>query len=134
MFYSLSGDSPPPAKAEGMAAGMVRRNGDFLTNPVSLPSWLTESDIDIYVEAFTRSGFRGSLNWWRNIDRSWELMGAFSQAQVTVPALYIAGDRDIIVEAFQPIIAKQSAMVPKLRPAIMLRAVVIGPSRNVRRR
>ncbi|CDX17652.1 Epoxide hydrolase [Mesorhizobium sp. ORS 3324] len=120
MFYSLSGDSPPPAEAAGFAAGMVPRNGDFLTNPVSLPSWITESDIDIYVEAFTRSGFRGPLNWWRNIDRSWELMAAFSQAVVTVPALYIAGDHDIIVEVFQPIIAKQSAMVPGLRPAIML--------------
>ncbi|WP_245273696.1 alpha/beta hydrolase [Mesorhizobium sp. WSM3224] len=120
MFYSLSGDGPPPAEAGGVAPGMVPRNGDFLTNPMSLPSWITESDIDVYVETFTRSGFRGPLNWWRNIDRSWELMAAFSQAVVTVPALYIAGDHDIIVEVFQPIIAKQSTMVPKLRPAIML--------------
>ncbi|AYG68023.1 alpha/beta hydrolase [Rhizobium sp. CCGE531] len=120
MFYSLSGDSPPPTGAGGFAAGMVPRNGDFLTNPVSLPSWFSESDIEVYVEAFSRSGFRGALNWWRNIDRSWELMAAFGRAAVTVPALYIAGDRDIIVEVFQPIIAKQSAMVPELRPAIML--------------
>ncbi|MEI9415569.1 alpha/beta fold hydrolase [Mesorhizobium sp. Cs1321R2N1] len=120
MFYSLSGDSPPPAGAGGFAAGMVPRNGDFLTNPVSLPSWVSEADIDIYVEEFTRSGFRGPLNWWRNIDHGWELMAAFSQAVVTVPALYIAGEHDMIVELFQPIIAKQSAMVPKLRPAVML--------------
>ncbi len=120
MFYSLSGDSPPPAGAGGFTAGMVPRSGDLFTNPVSLPSWLAESDIDLYVEAFSRSGFRGALNWWRNIDRSWELMAAFGRATITVPALYIAGDRDIIVEVFQPIIAKQSAMVPKLRPAVML--------------
>jgi len=39
---------------------------------------------------------------------------------VTVPALYIAGDRDFVAAANSQFIAKQSAMVPKLRPAIML--------------
>jgi pimeloyl-ACP methyl ester carboxylesterase len=85
-----------------------------------LPGWITESDIDVYVEAFTRSGFRGPLSWWRNIDRSWELLAAFDGAAVTVPALYIAGDRDFIVPVFQQSIAKQPILVPKLRPTIML--------------
>jgi pimeloyl-ACP methyl ester carboxylesterase len=39
---------------------------------------------------------------------------------VTVPALYMAGDRDVIVAVFSQDIAKQSALVPKLRPPIML--------------
>jgi pimeloyl-ACP methyl ester carboxylesterase len=120
MFYSLSGNSPPPTDAAGFAAAMVPRNGNFLTNPESLPSWISESDIDVYVEEFARSGFRGAMNWWRNIDRSWELMAPFGREAVAVPALYIAGDRDMIVEIFRPIIAKQSALVPKLRPAVML--------------
>ena len=75
----------------------------------------------------------GPLNWWRNIDRSWELMAAFDGAAVTVPALYIVGDRDMLVAVFQQAIAKQSTLVPKLRPAMML-AADIGPSRNVLRR
>ncbi|HLJ59752.1 MAG TPA: alpha/beta hydrolase [bacterium] len=32
----------------------------------------------------------------------------------------MAGDRDVIVAAFQQFIAKQSILVPKLRPTIML--------------
>jgi pimeloyl-ACP methyl ester carboxylesterase len=79
-----------------------------------------ESDIDVYVQAFTRSGFRGPLSWWRNIDRGWELMAPFAGAAVTVPALYMAGDRDFVATAFSQDIAKQSILVPKLRPAIML--------------
>jgi pimeloyl-ACP methyl ester carboxylesterase len=39
---------------------------------------------------------------------------------VTIPAFYIAGDRDFVVAANSRFIAKQSAMVPQLRPAIML--------------
>jgi pimeloyl-ACP methyl ester carboxylesterase len=118
-FYALSGDRPPSAGG-GFAAGMVPRKGALLADPASLPPWITESDIDVYVEAFTRSRFRGPLSWWRNIDRGWELLAAFDGAAVTVPALYIAGDRDFVVPVFQQSIAKQSILVPKLRPAMML--------------
>ena len=118
-FYSLSGDRPPSASG-GFAAGMVPRKGALLTDPASLLPWITETDIDVYVAELTRSGFRGPLNWWRNIDRSWELMAAFDGAAVTVPALYIVGDRDMLVAVFQQAIAKQSTLVPKLRPAMML--------------
>ena len=60
-FYTLSGDRPPSAGG-GFAAGMVSRKGALLADPASLPGWITESDIDVYVEAFTRSGLRGSLS------------------------------------------------------------------------
>jgi pimeloyl-ACP methyl ester carboxylesterase len=119
-FYMLSGDRPPSAGGGWFAAGMLPRKGGSLTDPPSLPAWVTESDIDVYVAEFTRSGFHGPLAWWRNIDRGWELMAPFAGAAVTVPALYMAGDRDVIVAVFSQDIAKQSALVPKLRPAIML--------------
>jgi pimeloyl-ACP methyl ester carboxylesterase len=118
-LYSLSGDRPPSASG-GFPAGMVPRKRASLTDPPSLPAWVTESDIDVYVAEFTRSGFRGPLSWWRNIDRNWELMAAFCGATVTIPALYMAGDRDFVADIFSQFIAEQSAMVPKLRPPIML--------------
>jgi pimeloyl-ACP methyl ester carboxylesterase len=119
-LYSLSGDRSPSAGGGGFAGGMVPRNGALLTDPASLPAWITESDIDVYVEEFTCSGFRGPLAWWRNIDRGWELMAPFAGAAVTVPALYMAGERDFVAAVFSQSIAKQSALVPKLRPPIML--------------
>jgi pimeloyl-ACP methyl ester carboxylesterase len=119
-LYSLSGDRSPSAGGGGFAGGMVPRNGALLTDPASLPAWITESDIDVYVAEFTRSGFRGPLSWWRNIDRGWELMAPFAGAAVTVPALYMAGERDFVAAVFSQSIAKQSALVPKLRPPIML--------------
>jgi pimeloyl-ACP methyl ester carboxylesterase len=118
-FYSLSGDRPPSAVG-GFPAGMVPRKGAALTAPASLPAWITESDIDVYVAEFARSGFRGPLGWYRNVDRSWELLGPLAGATVTIPALYMAGDRDFVAAVNSESIAKQSAMVPKLRPAIML--------------
>jgi len=104
---------------------MVPRDGGFLTGrptPASLPAWLKEADIDFYVSEFKRSGFRGGLNWYRNIDRNWELLAPFAGAKVTVPALYMAGDRDLVV-AFQgmdQVIANLANDVPRLRGKIML--------------
>jgi pimeloyl-ACP methyl ester carboxylesterase len=118
-LVALSGDRPPSAGG-GFPAGMMPRTGALLPDPASLPAWVTESDVDVYVEAFARSGFRGPLSWWRNIDRSWDLMAAFDGAAVNVPALYMAGDRDFVAAVFQQDIARQSSSVPKLRPAIML--------------
>jgi pimeloyl-ACP methyl ester carboxylesterase len=119
-FYSLSGDRPPTEGGALADAGMVPRKGGVLADPPSLPAWVTESDIDVYVDAFTRSGWRGPLSWWRNIDRGWELLAPFTGAAMTSPALYIVGERDMLVAVFQQAIAKQSILVPKLRPAIML--------------
>jgi pimeloyl-ACP methyl ester carboxylesterase len=118
-LYALSGDRPPSAGG-GFAAGMVPRKGDLLTDPASLPTWIKESDINIYVLEFARSGFRGPLAWFRNIDLSWELLAPFAGAAVAIPALYIAGDRDFVAAVNSQFIATQSAMVPKLRPAVML--------------
>jgi pimeloyl-ACP methyl ester carboxylesterase len=99
---------------------MVPRNGFGLADPPSLPAWITESDIDVYVAEFTRSGFYGPLAWWRNVDRSWDLLAPFVGAKVTIPALYMAGDRDFVAAVFSEFVTTQSAMVPKLRPAILL--------------
>ena len=104
---------------------MVPRNGGFLDRmiqPEELPAWLTEADIDFYVAEFTRTGFRGGLNWYRNIDRSWELMAPFAGKQITVPALYIAGDRDLVVgfRGMNLILDNLPQAVPHLRGAKFL--------------
>jgi pimeloyl-ACP methyl ester carboxylesterase len=118
-FVTFSGDGPSPGVG-ALPPGMMPRKGGFLTDPPSLPAWVTDADIDVYVKAYARSGFHGPLAWWRNVDRGWELMAPFARTAVTVPALYMAGERDFIAAAFAQDIAKQSALVPKLRPVIRL--------------
>jgi pimeloyl-ACP methyl ester carboxylesterase len=103
---------------------MVPRRGGFLsrlTNPASLPHWLTEADVDFYVSEFARTGFRGGLNWYRNMDRNWELLAPVSGVQVTVPALYIAGDRDLVLafRGMDQVIANLSMFVPQLRRKLL---------------
>src|SRR6185436_4320997 len=94
-------DSPRPASTLGGGdVGMVRPDAGFLGPrdlPSSLPPWLTEEDVAFYVGEFKRTGFRGGLNWYRNIDRNWELFAPWTGATVSVPALYVAGERDLVL-------------------------------------
>ncbi|HKW94813.1 MAG TPA: alpha/beta hydrolase [Methylomirabilota bacterium] len=119
LAFTGSGDGP------GGRLGMVPRTGGFLTHttsPATLPSWLTEADVDFYAGEFSRAGFRGGLNWYRNIDRNWELLAPFAGARVTVPALYVAGDRDLVVSfaGMDQLIPNLARFVPNLRRTVML--------------
>lgn len=125
ILYSGSGDVPRHAPGSGGPVGMVARNGGFLTrmpDPETLPAWLEQADLDFYVGQFQRCGFRGGLNWYRNIDRNWELMAPYAGAPVTVPALYMAGDLDLVVAfpRMKEVIADLARYIPKLRGTIML--------------
>jgi len=127
VLFSASGDVPrrePGGSASG-SVGMVPRSGGFLSrmaDPASLPAWLSAADLDFYTGEFERTGFRGGLNWYRNIDRNWELLASFAGARVTVPALYVAGDRDLVVafRGMDQLLPNLSRFVPQLRGTIML--------------
>jgi pimeloyl-ACP methyl ester carboxylesterase len=126
ILYSGSGDVP--RRNPGVAhagVGMVPRSGGFLTrmpDPQVLPAWLSEADLETYAAQFTRSGFRGGLNWYRNIDRNWELLAPYAGAAITVPALYMAGDLDLVVAfpRMKEVIADLKRFVPQLRGSVML--------------
>ena len=125
VLCSLSGDTPHHEAAPALGVGMVLRQGGFLTgmvNPASLPPWLTEADVDFYAAEFVRTGFRGGLNWYRNFDRNWELLAPYAGARVTVPALYVGGERDLVVafRGMDKLIHTLSKFVPQLRGTIML--------------
>ena len=120
-LYALSGEMPGRAPA----AMMVPRQGGLFPPGLPLPplpAWLAQSDVDFYTDEFVRTGFRGGLNWYRNIDRNWELLAPFAGAKISVPALYIAGDRDLVV-AFRNMdktIGNLAEQAPRLRGTIML--------------
>jgi pimeloyl-ACP methyl ester carboxylesterase len=125
ILYSWSGEMPRAPGAVPPGVGMVPRSGGFLTRipePKTLPAWLTQADVEVYVEQFLGSGFRGGLNWYRNIDRNWELMAAFARAPVTVPALYMAGELDLVLAfpRMKEAIADLARFIPQLRGTIVL--------------
>ena len=127
LLYAGSGEGRQAGVGLGdpAAVGMVPRAGGLLSHTAEPPAplaWLTEADVDFYAGEFTRAGFRGGLNWYRNIDRNWELLAPYAGARVTVPALYVAGDQDLVVHfrGMDQLLPNLKKFVPELRRTIML--------------
>ncbi len=117
LLFSASGDlEPTPEMAQPRP-----KTGTFLetmVNPERMPAWCSQADLEYFVGEFKRTGFRGGLNWYRNIDRNWELMGAWRNAKVTVPALFITGEKDP-VRGFAPEAAIRQN-VPNLKELVLV--------------
>ena len=99
MLYYASGDAPAAERFTGFFA----KGGGMLSAykaPEKLPAWLRNEDLDFYAGQFKESGFRGPLNWYRNIDRNWKSGAAMLDAKLTQPCLFIAGEHDVVVAGF----------------------------------
>ena len=118
-LYGASGNNPTVPDM------MVREEHGFLGEisvPPQLPDWIDEADVDFFTAEFERTGFAGGLNWYRNIDRNWELSAPFHGAKVTVPAAYIVGDRDVVYHfpGGKESVANLSTFVPQLKHSVVL--------------
>ena len=82
------------------------------------PGWLSEDELAVYVRAFERTGFTGGLNWYRNIDRNWELTEPVADRHVVQPAFFLTGELDP-VRQFMPAAAMQG-WVDDLRAEIVV--------------
>jgi epoxide hydrolase A/B len=137
-LYSMSAARPLPPELAGVdltalpedmlrefvrGAMCVPRGSTFaglLQLPEKLPAWLSQ-DLDFYVAEFEHSGLTGPLNYYRNTELNWEVLGEYQGKPVTVPAMFIGGDRDVATIWSQQAIAQASETVTDLRGSIILR-------------
>ncbi len=94
IHFTGAGDAPP-----GNTFGHVGPDGLLarVLDPPQLPPWMSEADLDHYAAAFAASGFRGGLNWYRNLVRNTELLAPWRGQPIRQPSLFIAGDRDPVL-------------------------------------
>ncbi|WP_369817288.1 alpha/beta fold hydrolase [Mycobacterium sp. 852014-52450_SCH5900713] len=89
--------SDDPLSAARMVAPGTEGFIDRLPEPDRLPDWLSQDELDHYISEFSRTGFTGGLNWYRNFDRNWETTPELADAKITVPALFIGGTADPVL-------------------------------------
>jgi pimeloyl-ACP methyl ester carboxylesterase len=70
---------------------------DRLPEPDRLPDWLTDADLDHYVAEFSRTGFTGALNWYRNYERNWDITAHPAAETISVPSLFVGGTDDPVL-------------------------------------
>lgn len=78
----------------GFLHGLV----DPTSASVAAPVWWREGELAHYAAEFSRTGFRGGLNWYRNIRRSWELLMPWRGQPIRQPSLFIAGASDDVLK------------------------------------
>ena len=128
LFWSSGAARDPWARqVDAAGVGMVPRAGGLVTSmpepdPAALPAWLGHDEIEFYAGEFARVGFRGGLNWYRNIDRNWELLAPWTGAAVTVPALFVAGERDLVLafRGMDQVLQTLTRSIPNLRTSMIL--------------
>lgn len=92
--------SPTSARKAPVVTDPKRSAGgwiDRLGEPEGLPDWLAQEDLDYIVSQFESAGFRGGVNYYRNFQRNWDITEELNDARVTVPTLFIAGSRDVVI-------------------------------------
>ncbi|MCK0176918.1 alpha/beta fold hydrolase [Mycolicibacterium sp. F2034L] len=116
-FYMLRFQEPGRADAEMAADVAATMRGMFAglfggsDQPV-LPDWIGPEEFDHYVTEFSRTGFTGALNWYRNYDRNWETTPQLAEARIEVPALFVGGSADPVGPTMQPQRAREVVAGP----------------------
>ncbi|GER33371.1 alpha/beta-Hydrolases superfamily protein [Striga asiatica] len=99
----------------------------FPDNPISLPSWLSQEDVDYYATKYEATGFAGALNYYRALDMNWELTAVWTGCQVKVPVKFMVGDEDLTYNApgAKEYIEKGGLKkdVPMLKEVVVLKGV-----------
>jgi pimeloyl-ACP methyl ester carboxylesterase len=120
-LYAFSGDAPPDKRWRPFF-GTTETVLDMLSEPDTLPQWLTEEDVDYFAAEFARTGFRGALNWYRNLDRLWQQTSFLAGAQLLQPSLFVAGEVDAGIILYR----KAFETLESGMPALQRKAVLPG--------
>ncbi|MFF4235973.1 alpha/beta fold hydrolase [Actinomadura geliboluensis] len=90
---------------------------DVLPEAPPLPwPWLSQDEFAYYVDEFRRTGFTGGLNWYRAYDHVWREKQDRPDEPVTVPTMFLVGERDPVLQMMGSNAVKQmESLVPGLR-------------------
>ena len=86
-------NEPPREARPGMALIDLATAEKPLGEPV-----MSDRELAVFVSAFESTGFTGSINWYRNLDRNWRLLADVDPI-IQQPALMIYGDRDAVARS-----------------------------------
>jgi pimeloyl-ACP methyl ester carboxylesterase len=118
-LYSLSGEADEADRWSPVRDPAVRG----IPLIPKMPSWLTEQDLDFLEAEYKRAGFTGGLNYYRNMDRNWAMTPFLDGAKITRPTLFIAGDRDPVIDFLRPAYDRLATNIPNLKKNVLLPGV-----------
>jgi pimeloyl-ACP methyl ester carboxylesterase len=117
-FYGLSGEAPKELiDSLYLKKPDNDRVLDDFTEPEHLPSWLTQKDLDYYVNAYKKTGITPALNFYRN-DQDYLNLKEIYKKGIRQPVLFIGGGNEAAVR-FGSVEPMKSSL-PNLRKVVIL--------------
>ena len=118
LYYAACGE-PPPEERWRFLFEKKETLLDTAPLPETLPGFLTAEDLDFCTSEFERAGFSGGLNWYRNIDRTWEQTAFLANAKIHQPAIFAAGEHDAVIQMNQRAFQQLGINMPGLRQKML---------------
>ncbi|XP_062825385.1 bifunctional epoxide hydrolase 2 isoform X2 [Anolis carolinensis] len=78
----------------------VRKRGGLLVGVPEDPppsSLLPEPVLQYFVQQFRKSGLRGPINWYRNMEANWRWLGSAYDRKIRVPVLMVTAGKDLVL-------------------------------------
>lgn len=113
-YWGASGGPAPDQPPIGLVPRGKQLRDQFVY-PEEMPDWLSDEDLDVYAAEFERSGFRGPLNRYRNVDRDWVDMAAFHHSPIVIPSMFLGGEFDGPTRLGAAAIERFDQSLPELR-------------------
>lgn len=94
IYFTASGEADPTAPSAFIVARGGQMKDQFQYPQPGQMAWLTDGDLAYFVGEFERTGLTGGFNRYRNITRDWTELAPWRYAPITVPSLFIGGEKD----------------------------------------
>ena len=122
MLYSAGGEGMSDSTA--LLADAPREGTKFLDvltpAPDTLPSWLTEADVDVYTAGLTRNGLFGPLSFYRNLDANWERTKDIAASALSMPTGFLTGSLDPVNFMMPGAAEEMATVLPDFRGATVV--------------
>jgi pimeloyl-ACP methyl ester carboxylesterase len=91
---------------------------DGFPEPVELPNWITDKDVEYYSNAFSKKGMAAALNFYRTAGLDYPKLKEAYKGKIDIPVLFIAGASEAAIKFGSVEPMKHS--LPKLDKVILL--------------
>lgn len=123
LLYGASGDIVKDHGTRAIRDGHFPRGQGFLDSfvrPTQLPAWLSADDLAFFVKELSASGFRGGLNWYRNLDALTGILSPFIGRTLEQPTLYLYGEYDLLAGNTPQALERMQSALPNLKKCVKL--------------
>ena len=83
---------PAERKSLALQEGLARYNPG--TDPLQ---FLRPEEVAVFAETFSRTGFTGGINWYRNFTRNWERSADLPRTIDHIPCLMVMAEHDVVL-------------------------------------